>query len=230
VFLYAPFSPALGVERRPLGGSDQFRTIFFSLKFSYFNFDLVCISFVARGLASSPSPPSLSSSTSPRHALQHHLALRKQSSVIIPTRLSTFLSSIRVSPPPTGILSRGPPTKKFHKVASLHIFQVCPQFSAYHLTSLVYLGFTVLDNVYSVNGTIFLVNDQKNRIPHLENVLSAWAEVPGGQVLYGLPTDNHIRLVTRMGGTRIFGHSARELRGTTWIYNNPMACTSVSGR
>jgi len=85
-------------------------------------------------------------------------------------------------------------------------------------------GFTILRNVYSLNGTLFLVTEGKRSLPNLKYIISAYAEVLGGKTLADLPTQEHIRIIDHNAAIRLFGFSARELRGTTWFCNDPIAC------
>ncbi|PVG02453.1 hypothetical protein CPB86DRAFT_864798 [Serendipita vermifera] len=85
------------------------------------------------------------------------------------------------------------------------------------------VGYTVLQNVFALNGTLVLVSERKHALPSLQYIISAWAEIPGGKTLIGIPGEGQIRVVNRQIALRLFGLSAREIRGTTWMYNNPIA-------
>ncbi|KIM31344.1 hypothetical protein M408DRAFT_21397 [Serendipita vermifera MAFF 305830] len=89
-------------------------------------------------------------------------------------------------------------------------------------------GFTVLQNVYTLNGTLFLVTEHRKRLPSLKYMLSAYADVQGGQTLVDLPTHGHIRAIDHQTARQLFGLSARELRGSTWLSNDPLAYTDES--
>lgn len=90
-----------------------------------------------------------------------------------------------------------------------------------------FLGFTVLQNVYMLNGTLFLVTEHKTRLPTLKYMLSAYVDMPGGKTLVDVPTQGHIRAIDHQTALRIFGLSARELRGSTWLSNGPLACKKI---
>jgi len=87
-------------------------------------------------------------------------------------------------------------------------------------------GFTVLRNVYSVNGTLYLVTERRDSLPNIKYILSTYADIPGGKTLADLPTQSHIRVIDPNAAIQLFGFSARELRGTTWLCNDPIECGS----
>jgi hypothetical protein len=55
-------------------------------------------------------------------------------------------------------------------------------------------------------------------------MLSAYAEVSDGKTTVDMPTQAHIRVIDHKTAIRLFGLSARELRGSTWLCNDPIAC------
>ncbi|CAG7850573.1 SubName: Full=Uncharacterized protein {ECO:0000313/EMBL:CCA69889.1} [Serendipita indica DSM 11827] len=85
-------------------------------------------------------------------------------------------------------------------------------------------GFTMLQNVYSINGTLILVSDNGSSLPIPKHVISAWAKVPERRIyLAEEPTHHRIRVVDRATAIRLLGLSARRLHGTTWLFNEPLA-------
>ncbi|KAG8826339.1 hypothetical protein FRC19_009122 [Serendipita sp. 401] len=88
-------------------------------------------------------------------------------------------------------------------------------------------GFTVLANVFCINGTLLLVSDRRDSFPDLKYILSSWKEV-SGKTFVKEPTEDHIRVIDRKTALQILGISARVLRGTTWLLNDPTAYADES--
>ncbi|KAG8832655.1 hypothetical protein FRC17_000922 [Serendipita sp. 399] len=88
-------------------------------------------------------------------------------------------------------------------------------------------GFSVLTNVFAINGTLLLVSDHQTSFPNLKYILSSWKEL-NSKTFVKEPTDEDIRVADRKTAMRILGISARVLRNTTWLFNDPLAYTDES--
>ncbi|TDL23890.1 hypothetical protein BD410DRAFT_786558 [Rickenella mellea] len=84
-------------------------------------------------------------------------------------------------------------------------------------------GWTVFDNVYALNGTLFVVTSNPLTIPDLKFIISTGIPLLHGkdQPAKRLPTDREIRVITPMQASSLFGDSAVRLSGPSWLVNDP---------
>ncbi|KAF8448686.1 hypothetical protein L210DRAFT_3388753 [Boletus edulis BED1] len=84
-------------------------------------------------------------------------------------------------------------------------------------------GWTIFDNLFLLNGTVFVVSDDPESVPERDTITSTGMEVQNGAeaVAARLPTDRELRVVTTDEAQELFGTSALLIDGTTWILNDP---------
>ncbi|KAJ3829144.1 hypothetical protein EV361DRAFT_7532 [Lentinula raphanica] len=82
-------------------------------------------------------------------------------------------------------------------------------------------GFTIFDNLYFRNGTLFVVNSDLSIFPQRETILSAPLELGLPEDVL-MPTDEHMRFVDLEEGKDLLGNDFIHIEDTTVIvYDNP---------
>ncbi|KAG9312000.1 hypothetical protein JVU11DRAFT_7272 [Chiua virens] len=84
-------------------------------------------------------------------------------------------------------------------------------------------GWTIFDNLYLLNGTVFVVTDDPESIPDHKTITSTGVDVANGPaaVAARLPTDREFRVISPDEAQELFGSSADIIDGTTWLVNDP---------
>ncbi|OJA12843.1 hypothetical protein AZE42_02422 [Rhizopogon vesiculosus] len=84
-------------------------------------------------------------------------------------------------------------------------------------------GWTILDNLFVLNGTVFVVTDYPDSIPDLITITSTGLEIHNGKeaVDSRTPGDREMRVVSPNQAESLFGSSAESIDGVTWIVNDP---------
>lgn len=79
------------------------------------------------------------------------------------------------------------------------------------------LGWTILDNLYTVNGTMFIVTDEPEAFPHRRMIVGSGYIVKNGaeEVAKREPTDKDMRVISTTDARRLFGTFANRLDGVT---------------
>lgn len=83
--------------------------------------------------------------------------------------------------------------------------------------SFILAGFTILDNIYSHNGTLYIVSDSPKSFPALRTIISSGYPVFNGEdeVKKREPTDQDMQIITVKQAEKKFGKLAHRLEGTT---------------
>lgn len=78
-------------------------------------------------------------------------------------------------------------------------------------------GWTIFDNLFLLNGTVFVVSDDPESVPDRKTITSTGIEVKNGPdaVAARLPTDREFRVITVDEAQELFGSSADLVDGTT---------------
>ncbi|TDL21871.1 hypothetical protein BD410DRAFT_771196 [Rickenella mellea] len=86
-------------------------------------------------------------------------------------------------------------------------------------------GWTMFDQLYVLNGTLYIVSSTRSTFPELRFMYSTGAEVQIDpdleQDAKRLPTDKEIRIISPIEARRIFGTSATRIDGPNWLVNDP---------
>ncbi|KAL4064269.1 hypothetical protein V8B97DRAFT_1875995 [Scleroderma yunnanense] len=84
-------------------------------------------------------------------------------------------------------------------------------------------GWTIFDNLYVMNGTVFVVTDVPQTIPPRERLTSTGIEIKGDPELVAarFPTDRELRIISPEEAIRLFGSGATLIDGVTWMVNDP---------
>ncbi|KAL4071258.1 hypothetical protein V8B97DRAFT_1871259 [Scleroderma yunnanense] len=84
-------------------------------------------------------------------------------------------------------------------------------------------GWTIFDNLYIMNGTVFVVTDRPETIPSREKLISTGIELKNDPVSVAarLPTNHEMRIISLEEGRELFGDTATLVDGVTWIVNDP---------
>ncbi|TDL18327.1 hypothetical protein BD410DRAFT_775088 [Rickenella mellea] len=82
---------------------------------------------------------------------------------------------------------------------------------------------TVFDNVYALNGTLFVVTSNPFTVPNLKFIISTGIPLIHGEdePARRLPTDREIRVVTPAQACSLFGDFVVRLSGPSWLVNDP---------
>jgi len=81
----------------------------------------------------------------------------------------------------------------------------------------IFAGWTIFDNLYILNGIIYVVTDDPDSMPDVSSILSKGIRIePGREAeLARLPTDEHIRIISTQDARRLFGTGATIIDGVT---------------
>lgn len=84
-------------------------------------------------------------------------------------------------------------------------------------------GFTILDNIYSHNGTLYIISDSPKSFPTLRTMISSGYQVFNGEeeVKKREPTDQDMQIITVKQAEKKFGKLAHRLEGTTFMSTDP---------
>ena len=84
----------------------------------------------------------------------------------------------------------------------------------FHLTL---LGFTVMDNLYSLNRTIYAVTDNPKSFPDIRYIISSGYAVFNGEeeVAKREPTSEHMQIISTKQARKLFGEGASRVEGVT---------------
>lgn len=78
-------------------------------------------------------------------------------------------------------------------------------------------GWTIFDNLFLLNGTVFVVTDDPEFIPDRKTITSAGIKIENGPEATAarLPTDRDLRVISVGEAQELFGTSADLMDGTT---------------
>jgi len=78
-------------------------------------------------------------------------------------------------------------------------------------------GWTIFDNLYVLNGTVYVVTDAPESVPPRERMTSTAIDVRNGKeaVAARLPSDREMRIISTEEGRKIFGTTAEIIDGVT---------------
>ncbi|KAL4079337.1 hypothetical protein J3A83DRAFT_4208905 [Scleroderma citrinum] len=84
-------------------------------------------------------------------------------------------------------------------------------------------GWTIFDNLYVLNGTVYVVTDELETIPPRERMISTAINVRNGKeaVAARLPSDQEMRIISTEEARKIFGTAVGVIDGVTWLVNDP---------
>ncbi|KAF9230729.1 hypothetical protein BU15DRAFT_91056 [Melanogaster broomeanus] len=84
-------------------------------------------------------------------------------------------------------------------------------------------GWTIFDNLFLLNGTVFVVTDDPETVPKRQTMISTAVNIANGPaaVASRVPTDKEFRVISTDDAKALFGTSANLIDGTTWIVNDP---------
>lgn len=81
----------------------------------------------------------------------------------------------------------------------------------------LYIGWTIFDNLYLLNGTVYIVTDDSESIPARRQMISTGINVANGKeaIAARLPTDREIRIISREEAGKLFGLGVEIIDGVT---------------
>lgn len=84
-------------------------------------------------------------------------------------------------------------------------------------------GWTIFDNLFVFNGTVFVVTDFPSSIPNRLTITSTAVDIFNGEdaVNSRTPGNREMRVVSTDQAQRLFGSSAELMDGVTWLVNDP---------
>lgn len=84
-------------------------------------------------------------------------------------------------------------------------------------------GWNVLDNLYTLNGTMYIVTDEPETFPERRMMVGSGYIVLNGadEVAKREPTDKDMRIVSTNEARQLFGTFANRLDGVTFLNNDP---------
>ncbi|KAG8888546.1 hypothetical protein FRB98_007411 [Tulasnella sp. 332] len=84
-------------------------------------------------------------------------------------------------------------------------------------------GWTILDNVYVLNGSFHIVTDDPTAFPFLREMISSGYEMKNGkaEVDKQEPTENDMVIIDPQEATRRFGQYASRVAGVSFVSNDP---------
>ncbi|OAX39968.1 hypothetical protein K503DRAFT_738473 [Rhizopogon vinicolor AM-OR11-026] len=84
------------------------------------------------------------------------------------------------------------------------------------------VGWTVFENLFVLNGTVFVVTDNPQAINILTTTSTGLAIQNGKEAVDSrIPGDREMRVVSPHQAQSLFGFSAESIDGVTWIVNDP---------
>ena len=100
-------------------------------------------------------------------------------------------------------------------------------FSAQFPTDPCFQGWTIFDNLFLLNGTVFVVSDDPESVPDRKTITSTGITIQNGPeaIAARLPTDREFRVITVDEAQDLFGTSADLVDGTT-VRRCSCKCTS----
>jgi len=84
-------------------------------------------------------------------------------------------------------------------------------------------GWTILDKMYFLNGTIYIVTDQPDEMPDRSHMISTAVNIANGPAAEAqrIPGDKEMRIISTAEAARLFGADAERIDGVTWYANDP---------
>ncbi|KAG1794183.1 uncharacterized protein HD556DRAFT_1371462 [Suillus plorans] len=84
-------------------------------------------------------------------------------------------------------------------------------------------GWTIFDNLFVLNGTVFVVTDFPSSIPDRLTITSTAVDIFNGEdaVNSRTPGDREMQIISTSQAQRLFGSSAESIDGVTWLVNDP---------
>ena len=78
-------------------------------------------------------------------------------------------------------------------------------------------GWTLLDKMYVLNGTVYIVTDQPDIVPDRKFITSTGADIGNSreEVQARLPTDRDMRIISPEEAKKLFGTGANRVEGLT---------------
>lgn len=87
----------------------------------------------------------------------------------------------------------------------------------------IHLGFTVFDNLFTLNGTVYAVSDTPKSFPEVRYMISSGYPVFNGpeEVAKREPGPQHMSIISTKDAYKLFGTGASRVEGVTV---SPMRC------
>jgi hypothetical protein len=84
-------------------------------------------------------------------------------------------------------------------------------------------GFTVFDNLYAINGTLYIVTNNGSAFPELRHMTSTGYPVFNSEeeVAKREPTDRDMKIISVREAGKLFGTSGSRVEGVTFMTNDP---------
>ncbi|KIK36942.1 hypothetical protein CY34DRAFT_810851 [Suillus luteus UH-Slu-Lm8-n1] len=84
-------------------------------------------------------------------------------------------------------------------------------------------GWTIFDNLFVLNGTVFVVTDFPSSIPDRLTITSTAVDIFNGEdaVNSRTPGNREMQIISTDQAQRLFGSSAESMDGVTWLVNDP---------
>ncbi|KAI0314669.1 hypothetical protein OF83DRAFT_1063437 [Amylostereum chailletii] len=84
-------------------------------------------------------------------------------------------------------------------------------------------GWTIIDKMYVLNGTVYLVTSEPELFPDRKFMTSTGIDIANEpeQVRARLPTDKELRIISPAEAKTLFGTGANRVQGVSWLVNDP---------
>ena len=93
-------------------------------------------------------------------------------------------------------------------------------------------GWTILDRLYALNGTLYVVTDDPASVPDRNFVISNALRIANGPIEAAkrIPTDKELRIISTVDAKTLFGSGADVLDGVTvrLCFSCPKCCPSLT--
>ncbi|KAG8942687.1 hypothetical protein FRC03_002932 [Tulasnella sp. 419] len=84
-------------------------------------------------------------------------------------------------------------------------------------------GFTIFDNLFMLNGTLFIVSDKPDDLPEIRMMTSTGYPLYHGEeeIRRREPTPHDMQIISSKAALELFGHTVTRLSGVTFLVNDP---------
>ncbi|TRM68338.1 hypothetical protein BD626DRAFT_393668 [Schizophyllum amplum] len=84
-------------------------------------------------------------------------------------------------------------------------------------------GWTLFDKLYIKGGVMYVVSDDKSKVPPVKDIVSKGIFMKNGpgEEDKRLPTDKDIQIISTREAKKLFGDSASIIDGVSWLINDP---------
>ena len=79
------------------------------------------------------------------------------------------------------------------------------------------IGWTIIDRMYVLNGTVYIVSNDPSSVPPIRHITSSGYRIENGeeQVKLREPSDRDMRVISSDEAARLFGKGASRIEGVS---------------